>query len=102
MYKTDVISKISTQTRVQRRVVGAVLAAQQQVIQEALGTGEQVQFPGFGTFYTRQRPASRLQALGDKHVVKIPAMRVAAFRVGEVLKRAVREPKRRRRLFALS
>ncbi len=58
--------------------------------------------PGFGTFYTSHRAAARVRSVRTGRQVEIPARRVAAFRVGEVLKRAVaRKKPGRRRLFGL-
>ena len=100
MYKTDIIGKVAKETRLSQRIVGDVLNASHTVIQEALGRGQEVQFPGFGTFYTRQRPEGQIHSVKDQKMVKVPAMRVAAFRVGDVLKRAVRK-KKQKRLFGV-
>jgi hypothetical protein len=35
-----------------------------------------------------------IKGVGDHKLVKVPAIRVAGFRVGEVLKRAVRKEKK--------
>jgi DNA-binding protein HU-beta len=102
MYKTEVIRKISRQTRLSQRDVADVVKTYHRTIQDALAHDESVQFPGFGTFYTRERPASHVRSFRDGTSITIPTMRVAAFRVGDVLKRAVRRPKLRRRLFKLS
>ncbi|MCC6791066.1 MAG: HU family DNA-binding protein, partial [Thermomicrobiales bacterium] len=63
---------------------------------------EQVTLPGFGTFYTGERQAIRVRSVRDGRQVMVPARRVAAFRVGEMLKRAVAGSRPRRRLFGLS
>ena len=82
-----------------RQVLGASLEA----MQSALAAGERVTLPGFGTFYTIQRQAGRVRSVRTGRQVTVPARRVAAFRVGEVLKRAVaRKQKDRRRLLRLS
>ena len=67
-----------------RHVVGSSL----RTVQAALAAGERVTLPGFGTFYTSQRRAGRIRSVRTGRQVDVPARRVAAFRVGEVLKRA--------------
>lgn len=60
-------------------------------IAEELAAGESVQLTGFGTFYTRQRPAGILTDLRTGRKIAVPPMRVAGFRVGEILKQAARQ-----------
>jgi DNA-binding protein HU-beta len=80
--------------------VSDVLSASHAVVQDALSHGQEVQFPGFGTFYTKQRPEARIRSIKDAQPIQVPARRVAAFRVGDVLKRAVRK-KKQRKLFGV-
>jgi DNA-binding protein HU-beta len=95
MFKTEFIRRVAKETRLSQRVVADVLGASHSVIQQVLSQGQEVKLPGFGTFYTRERPEGRLQQFGTKKMVRVPAVRVAAFRVGDVLKRGVRKAKRR-------
>jgi len=97
MYKTELIKRVATQTRLSQRAVADALNASQHVIAETLKEGKTVQFPGFGTFYTRQRQASKVRDMRTGKEIAVAARRVAAFRVGEVLKRAVRGGRRRQR-----
>ena len=74
------------------------------LIQTSLKDGQTVTFPGFGTWYTRERQPSTVRDIRSGKEVKIPKMRIAAFRVGEVLKQAVRSgkpSKRKKKLFGL-
>ena len=96
MFKSELIRRVAKETRLSRRLVAAVLDAGQAAIQQALSQGQEVQLPGFGTFYTRERPEGSIQRFGTKKRVRVPARRVAAFRVGDVLKRSVLKEKRRR------
>lgn len=59
-------------------------------ITRAVVRGETVTLPGFGTFYTRMQPAGTVRHIRTGRRHSVPARRVAAFRVGEVLKREVR------------
>src|SRR5579862_657646 len=90
MYKTEVIRHVALQTRLSQKVVAAVVQATHAAITDALRQGKAVQFPGFGTFYTRRRSAGAIRSVRTKQLVQVPAMPVAGFRVGDVLKRAVR------------
>jgi len=102
IHTTDVVRQVARQTGLSQRVVRQVLGASLTTMQSALVAGKRVTFPGFGTFYTSQRRAGRVRSVRTGQQVEIPERRVAAFRVGEVLKRAVAGRKRgRRRLFGL-
>jgi nucleoid DNA-binding protein len=52
--------------------------------------------PGFGTFYTKERKAGQVRHIRTAELIDIPAMRQADFRVGELLRQAVRKAPRRR------
>ena len=103
MYKTALVRRVARETGVSQRVVRQVVGASLQHHRsraDGRGAGE---LPGFGTFYTSQRQAGRIRSVRTGRQVEVPARRVAAFRVGEVLKRAVAAKRRgRRRLFGLS
>jgi DNA-binding protein HU-beta len=67
------------------------------LIEQTLREGKTVTFPGFGTFYTRERQAGQVRDVRTGEMRTYAARRVAAFRVGDVLKRAVRGERRRGR-----
>ena len=67
------------------RTVKAMLAA----LAEALGRGDAVQLPGFGTFETRDRPARTGRDPRTGRPVDVPAKRAVRFRAGVALRRAV-------------
>ena len=103
MYKRELVRRVAQETGVSQRVVSQVLGASLETIQTTLVAGERVIVPGFGTFYTSQRQAGRVRSVRTGRQVEVPARRVAAFRVGAVLKRTVAgKRKRRRRLFGLA
>lgn len=103
IFTATLVRRIAQQTGLSQTVVRQVLGASLSSVQAALVAGEQVTLPGFGTFYTSARQAARVRSVRDGRQLMIPARRVAAFRVGEVLKRAVAGTRlRRRRLFGLS
>jgi DNA-binding protein HU-beta len=94
MYKTDVIRQVARDTRLPQRVVAEVLGTTHRLIEKTLRDGGSVTFPGFGTFRTTERQGGTVRNLATGKALKYPARRVAMFRVGDVLKRAVRGEKR--------
>ena len=97
MYKTELIKRVSRETRLSQRIVADVIAASHRLIEQALREGQSMTFPGFGTFYTRDKQAGQVRDVRTGEIVSYEARRVAAFRVGDVLKRAVRGERRRGR-----
>jgi len=97
MYRTDLVRQVARQTGLNQRVVSDVLRASQQLIAQTLTAGDSVTIPGFGTFYTRQQAEGTIRHIQTGKAARIPTHRVAAFRVGAVLKRAVRDRRRRPR-----
>ena len=96
MYKTDLVRKVAKETRLSQRIVGDVLTESLAQIAEALSRGQSVVLPGFGTFYTKDRKEGHVQHIRTREVIAIPAMRQADFRVGELLRQAVRRGKGQR------
>ena len=104
MYTTELVRRVARETGLSQRVVSQVLGVSLRTIRATLVAGERVTVPGFGTFYTSQRQAGRVRSVRTGRHVEVPARRVAAFRVGALLKRAVagRRKRGRRRLFGLA
>lgn len=96
MYKTEFIRRVARETRLTQREVAAVIDAAQKLIARTLQGGQRVTLPGFGTFYARQRAATRIQHIRTRAVIVLPPSTVAAFRAGEVLKRALTGKRRGR------
>ena len=94
MFKTDIIKRAAAETRLSRRVVSDVIDASLRVIEQGLKEGKTVTFPGFGTFYTREKQAGQARNFQTDELMTYPARRQAAFRPGEILKRAVRGDRR--------
>jgi len=94
MYKTELTKKVASETRLGHRNVSDVINATLKTIDLALRHGHKVTFLGFGTFYTRHQKESKVRDIRSGEIVTLPARRVAAFRVGDVLKRSVRKDKK--------
>ena len=90
MHKTDVVKRVARETRLPQHFVSDVLTAQHRMIEQTLREGKTVTFPGFGTFSTSERHGGTLKHIRTGKPIKYPARRVATFRAGEILKRAVR------------
>jgi DNA-binding protein HU-beta len=95
MYKTELMRRVANETRLSRRIVSDVLNQSLRLIEHALREGQSVTFTGFGTFLTRERGEGQVRDVRTGEMVSYPARRIAAFRVGDVLKRAVRGERRR-------
>jgi DNA-binding protein HU-beta len=91
MYKTELTKKVAVETRLSQRAVSDVINATLEKIHWALRHGDTAAFPGFGTFYTRHQKEGKVRDIRSGKIVTVPAHRVAAFRVGAVLKRSVRK-----------
>src|SRR5712691_12315152 len=96
MFKGELVREVSRDTRYSQEVVSDVLNSTLKAIQKTLTSGLDVTIPGFGTFYTSERPAGTVRHVTSGEELTYPARRVAAFRAGEVLKKAVRGKRGRR------
>ena len=90
MYKIELIKRVAKDTRLSQRIVSDVVTATLREMTLSLSKANNVTFPGFGTFYTRIRPASQARSFATKKRIDVPAMRLAAFRAGALLKKTVR------------
>jgi DNA-binding protein HU-beta len=95
VYKQELVRRVSDETHFSERFIGEVLTASLRVIQDTLKAGEEVRLPGFGVFYTRQQPAGKVRSIRSGKTITVPARRVAAFRVGALLKKAVLKPRKK-------
>lgn len=91
MDKTEIVKRVAKTTRLPQKTVSDVLNTSIKEIQANLTIGRKVRFIGFGTFYTRTRPAMESYSVRDRKKIQVPAIRLAGFRAGALLKRAVRQ-----------
>ena len=96
MYKTDIVRKVAKETRLSQRIVDDVLRETLTTVTQALRDRQTIVLPGFGTFYTKERPPSTVKHIRTGELLEIPALRQADFRVGELLRQAVRKAPRQR------
>lgn len=96
MFKTELIRRVAAETRLSQRVVSDVINSSHRLIEQALREGKTVTIPGFGIFYTRERAEGQARDFRSGKMIRVLARRIAAFRAGAVLKRAVRGERKKR------
>jgi DNA-binding protein HU-beta len=96
MHKTQFIRQVARETRLTQRVVSDVINASHRLIEETLRAKHSVTFPGFGTFTTSERKGGKVRHVRSGKEISYKGRRIAQFRVGEILKRAVRGERRRK------
>jgi len=88
--KSDFIDKLASKTGLSKKDAGAAVDAFIDVITDALSSGEDVQFTGFGKFYVQAREAREGINPQTKAKIHIAATNVPKFSAGTALKNAVR------------
>ncbi|MBR6951854.1 MAG: HU family DNA-binding protein [Oscillospiraceae bacterium] len=91
MNKTELISRISAESGLNKKQSEAALTAALDAITEALKAGDRVQLVGFGVFDVKQRPARTGRNPRTNENIEIPASRLPQFKAGKALKDAVAE-----------
>ena len=89
MNKTELISAVAEKTGMSKKDSEKAVNAAFESITAALVAGEKVQLVGFGAFEVKERSERVCRNPRTKEEVKVPATRVASFKVGKALKDAV-------------
>ncbi len=91
MTKGDLVNAVAASVGVSKRVAGDALEAVLDSITKELKKGKNVTITGFGTFRVSHRAArTGVNPRKPTEKIKIPAMKVPAFKAGKSLKDAVR------------
>ena len=91
MTKQDLVNAAAGATGVTKRTASDVLEAVLGQITKSLKKGESVTVTGFGTFRVSKRQARvGVNPRNPGERIKIPAMKLPAFKAGKALKEAVR------------
>lgn len=91
MTKQDLVNGAAQSAGVTKKAAQEVLDAVLHHISGALKKGESVTITGFGTFRVSKRAArTGVNPRNPSQKIKIPAMKVPAFKAGKSLKDAVR------------
>ena len=91
MTKQDLVNHAAARAGVTKKDASAVLDAVLDAITKSLKKGENVTVTGFGTFRISKRAArTGVNPRNPSQKIKIPAMKLPAFKAGKSLKDAVR------------
>jgi len=91
MTKQDLVNAAASQAGVTKKAASMVLEAMLETITKSLKKGENVTVTGFGTFRVSKRAARKgVNPRNPNEQIKIPAMKLPAFKAGKTLKDAVR------------
>ena len=91
MNKTELISRISAESGLNKKQSEAALTAALNAITDALKAGDRVQLVGFGVFDVKKRPARTGRNPRTNENIEIPASKLPQFKAGKALKDAVAE-----------
>lgn len=91
MTKQDLVNAAAAEAGVTKKAAGEVLDAVLGAITASLKKGQNVTITGFGTFRVSKRAArTGVNPRNPSEKIKIPAMKLPAFKAGKSLKDAVR------------
>jgi len=91
MTKQDLVATAAQAAGVTKKAAGEVLESVLGSITKSLKKGENVTITGFGTFRISKRAArTGVNPRNPSQKIKIPAMKLPAFKAGKSLKDAVR------------
>ena len=86
MNKTELIEEIAQRTDSSKGEAQRYVESFEEVVAEALRSGEEIQISGFGKFYVREQKAREGVNPQTKEKMRIPASKVPAFSAGKGLK----------------
>ncbi len=90
MNKAELIGGVVEKADVSKKDAEKVVNALFSTVAEALKSGEKVQIIGFGTFYTRMLKERQGYNPVKGESVKLPEVKIPAFKAGKTLKEGVR------------
>ena len=90
MTKNEFVDKVAEQTGFSKKDAGAAVDAVLNSIETALGSGEEVNFTGFGKFHVAERGAREGRNPRTGETMQIAASKVPRFTAGSGLKKAVK------------
>lgn len=89
MNKTELINAIAAKAGLTKADAKAALDATVEAISEAMKAGDKVALLGFGTFSVSERPERQGINPATKATITIPAKKVAKFKAGAELDKAI-------------
>ena len=89
MKKAEFIQEVAQKAGLSKKDSQKTVDAVLETINDALVSGKNVSFIGFGTFSTAARAARKARVPGTDRIVDVPATTAVKFKVGKKLKEAV-------------
>jgi len=90
MTKSDFVEKVASESGLSKKDAGSAVDAVISTIENALKSGEEVSFTGFGKFHVADRGAREGRNPRTGETMTIAASRVPRFTAGSGLKKAVK------------
>ncbi len=90
MTKAELIAKMAKDAKISKAAAGKALNGAIEAITKALKKGDSVTLVGFGTFSVSKRKARKGRNPQTGKEIKIPARKVAKFKAGSDLRKAVK------------
>ena len=90
MTKGELIASIGKEAKISKASAEKAVNAFTNTVMKALKKGDKLALTGFGTFSVAKRRARAGRNPKTGKEIKIPAMRVAKFKAGNLLKNAVK------------
>lgn len=90
MTKSDFVDKVAATSGLSKKDAGAAVDAMLESLEDALKSGEEVSFTGFGKFHVADRGAREGRNPRTGETMTIAASRVPRFTAGSGLKKAVK------------
>jgi DNA-binding protein HU-beta len=90
MTKNEFVDQVATSSGLSKKDAGSAVEAVLKSIEGALGSGEEVNFTGFGKFHVAERGAREGRNPRTGETMTIAASKVPRFTAGSGLKKAVK------------
>ena len=90
MTKGELIASVGKEAKISKASAEKAINAFTSTVMKALKKGDKLALTGFGTFSVAKRKARAGRNPKTGKEIKIPAMRVAKFKAGNLLKSAVK------------
>jgi DNA-binding protein HU-beta len=90
MTKSDFVDKVADSSGLSKKDAGSAVEAVLKSIEDALRSGDDVSFTGFGKFHVAQRGAREGRNPRTGETMQIAATKVPRFTAGSGLKKAIK------------
>ena len=90
MSKQEFVEKVADEAGLSKKDANAAVEAMLKTIEDALKSGEEVSFTGFGKFHVADRGAREGRNPRTGESMQIPATKVPRFTAGSGLKKAIK------------